>query len=134
MRSTAPETAPEGWYDDNDIALLVGKGAARPAIWDIRYDEFFPSEFYRGYLSVLGWIENAIRRNPTMRSLLECIDDFDVVVKALPADQRREGARFALSNVAEYANAGTIPEIRAALDVEMVCIAHCFVRNRNRGL
>jgi hypothetical protein len=137
MQSNAfqpPSPTPAGWYGDNDIALFVGRGAASPAIWAQRYDPSCPSEFYRGYLSLLGWISSALRRNPTLPSLRKSIDDFDVAIKALPANECRNGASFALVNVAQYADAGTIPLILTTLDAEIVCIAHCFIQNRKRGL
>ncbi len=125
-----PSPAPADWYGDNDIALFAGQGAASPAIWAQRHDPSCPSEFYRGYLSLLGWISNALRRNPTLPSLRESIEAFNAAVKALPADERRNGASFVLMNVAYYAEAGTIPQILATLDAEIVCIAHCFIQNR----
>ncbi len=129
-----PSLAPADWYSDNNIALTVGQGAASPAIWAERYDPSCPSEFYRGYLSLLGWIRNGLRRNPTLPSLHKSIDAFDAAIKALPADEHRNGASFALMNLACYAEAGTIPQILATLDEEMVCIAHCFIQNRRLGL
>jgi hypothetical protein len=129
-----PSPAPSGWYGDNDITRFAGQGAASPALWSQRYDPSCPSEFYRGYLSLLGWVGNALRRNPTPTSLHESINTFDATVEALPADERRNGASFALMNVAAYAEAGTIPQILATLDAEIVCIAHCFIQSRSRGL
>ena len=129
-----PSPAPSGWYSDHDIAGFAGQGAASPAIWSQRYDPSCPSEFYRGYLSLLGWVGNALRRNPTPASLHNLIDAFDATVKTLPADERRNGASFALMNVAAYAKAGSIPQILATLDAEIVCIAHCFIQSRRRGL
>jgi hypothetical protein len=122
-----------GWYGDNDIALFAGQRAANPAMWTQRFDPTCPSEFYRGYLSLLGWINHALRQDATLPSLRRSIDAFDVTVKALPADERRNGAAFALMNVAYYAEAGTIPQILATLDEEMVCIGHCFIQNRRLG-
>jgi hypothetical protein len=128
-----PSPAPSGWYGDHDISRFAGQGAASPAIWSQRYDPSCPSEFYRGYLSLLGWVGNALRRNPTPASLHKSIGAFDATVKALPADERRNGASFALMNVAAYTK-GTIPQVLATLDAEIVCIAHCFIQNRKRGL
>jgi hypothetical protein len=83
---------------------------------------------------ILGWISKAIQQNPTLSSLRESISAFGVAVRSLARDQRQEGANFALMNVAAYANAGTIQQIQATLNAEMSCIAHCFIKNRQRGL
>ena len=129
-----PSPAPAGWYGDNDIALIAGRGAASPALWSQRYDPSCPSEFYRGYLSLLGWISNALRRNPTLPSLRNSIHTFNASIEALPHDERRKGASFALMNVACYAEAGTIQQILATLDAEIVCVGDCYIKNRKRGL
>jgi len=52
----------------------------------------------------------------------------------LSADERRNGANFALVNVAAYAQAGTVLQVSATVTAELVCIARCFLRNQARGL
>jgi hypothetical protein len=130
-RPSSPPSA--SWYDDNYISLL-SRGGIDQGIFNARYDASCPSEFYRGYVSLLGWISKAIQQNPTLSALRESISAFGIAVRSLARDQRQEGANFALMNVTAYANAGTIQQIQATLDAEMPCIAHCFIKNRQRGL
>jgi hypothetical protein len=112
----------------------LSRGALDQGIFNARYDPSCPSEFYRGYVSLLGWISKAIQQNPTLSSLRKSISAFHVAVDSLAHDQRQQGANFALMNVAAYADAGTIQQIQATLSAEMPCIAHCFIKNRQRGL
>jgi hypothetical protein len=122
------------WLDDSTLSRLASRGIADPSIWAERYDPTCPSEFYRGYATLLGRIGEALRSNANAVALSHLIDEFDMAIKALPANERRDGAAFALMNVASYARAGTIPQISATLGVELTCIAHCFVHNQTRGL
>jgi hypothetical protein len=122
------------WLDDSTLSRLASHGDADPSIWAERYDPMCPSEFYRGYATLLARIGDAFRSNANSAALRHLIDSFDLTIKALPADERRNGAAFALMNVASYAQAGTAPQISATLTAELTCIAHCFVHNQARGL
>jgi hypothetical protein len=121
------------WLDDRTL-LQLGQGAPDPSVMAQRYDPTCPSEFYRGYATLLIRVRDAFRSNANLSALRHSIDAFDVLIKALPADERRNGASFALMNVAAYAQNGTAPQISATLTVELPCIAHCFNKNKARGL
>jgi hypothetical protein len=122
------------WLDDGTLSRLARQGAADPSMWAQRYDPTCPSEFYRGYATLLARIGDAFRSNPNLAALGRLIDAFDLAIKALPPDERRNGANFALMNVASYAQVGTVPQISATLASELTCIARCFGQNRARGL
>jgi hypothetical protein len=122
------------WLNDGALSHLASQGVADPSMWAQRYDPTCPSEFYRGYATLLARIGEAFRSNANLAALGRLIDAFDLAVKALPANEQRNGASFALMNVANYARAGTAPQISATLAAELTCIAHCFVHNRARGL
>lgn len=122
------------WMDDGTLSRLASQGVADPSMWAQRYDPTCPSEFYRGYATLMVRIGDALRSNANLAVLGQLIDAFDLAIKALPADERRNGANFALMNVASYAQMGTAPQIRATLAAELVCIARCFVHNQARGL
>ncbi len=122
------------WLDDSTLSRLASEGVINPSIWAQRYDPTCPSEFYRGYATLLVRIADAFRSNANLAALDQLINAFDLAIKALPADERRNGANFALMNVASYALMGTAPQIRATLAAELVCIARCFVHNQARGL
>ncbi|MCK1407694.1 hypothetical protein [Bradyrhizobium sp. 76] len=123
----------DAWLDDGTLSRL-GQGVVNPSTWAVRYDPQCPSEFYRGYAALLVRIGNAFRQNANLAALGQLIDAFDSAIKALPANERRNGASFALMNVASYAERGTAPQILATLDDELTCIARCFVQNQARGL
>jgi hypothetical protein len=121
------------WLDDATLSRFANRGCAQ-SIWAQRYDPTCPSEFYRGYATLLVRIGDAFRLNPSLAALGRLIDAFDLAIKALPADERRNGANFALVNVASYARAGTAPQVSATLAAELPCIARCFVHNQAQGL
>jgi hypothetical protein len=122
------------WLDDGALSRLASQGVADPSMWAQRYDPTSPSEFYRGYATLLVRIGDAFRSNANLAALGQLIDAFDLAIKALPANEQRNGASFALMNVASYAQGGTVPQISATLAAELTCIAHCFVHNQARGL
>jgi hypothetical protein len=141
------------WLDDGTLSHL-SEGVCMPHIWEQRYDPTCPSEFYRGYATLLFRIsDDAFHSNANLAALL--IDALDFVIKALPrfipatdrakalmekagvpivADERTYGASFALMNFASYAERGTAPEISATLRAELTCVARCFVHNQVAGL
>jgi hypothetical protein len=121
------------WLDDATLSRLANQVCSQ-SIWAQRYDPTCPSEFYRGYATLLVRIGDALRLNPSVAALGQLIDAFDLAIKALPADERRNGANFALVNVASYAQAGTVPQVSATLAAELPCIARCFVHNQRQGL
>lgn len=122
------------WLDDGTLSRLASQGVCDPSIWTQRYDPTCPSEFYRGYATLLVRIGDAFRSNANLAALGQLIDAFDLAIKSLPADERRNGANFALTNVAGYAEVGTVPQISATLASELACIARCFAHNQARGL
>jgi len=121
------------WLDDGALSGIARQAVADPSIWAQRYDPTCPSEFYRGYATLLIRVRDAFRSNPNLATLRQLIDAFDTAIKNLPADERRNGASFALMNVASYAQRGTAPQISATLAAELTCIAHCFARNKAGG-
>lgn len=122
------------WLDDGTLSRLADPWAFDPVMWGQRHDPTCPSEFYRGYATLLVRFGDAFRSNPNLVALGRLVDAFDVSVKALPADERRNGASFALMNVAGYARAGTAPQVSATLSAELGCIARCFLYNRAQRL
>jgi hypothetical protein len=122
------------WLDDQVLALYAQAGSADPAIWAQRYDPSCPSDFYRGYATILLRVRNEFHSNPNLGALRRQIDAYDQAIQALPADERRNGASFALMNIASYAQGGTPEQISATLAPELICIAGCFGRNRAAGL
>ena len=121
------------WLDDASLSRLA-QGVSDPSMWAERYDPMCPSEFYRGYATLLAQIGEAFRSNPSLAALGQQIDGFDVAIKALPADERQKGASYALMNIHGYAQAGTATQVSSTLGAELVCIARCFVQNRARRL
>jgi hypothetical protein len=122
------------WLNDASLSRLASQGVSDPSIWEQRYDAACPSEFYRGYATVLAQVGEAFRLNASPAALGQQIDGFDSAIKRLPDDERRNGASVALKNVYGYAEAGTAAQISATLVAELVCIARCFVQNRARRL
>lgn len=122
------------WLDDNRLLRLANQGVADPSMWAQRYDPTCPSEFYRGYATLLFRIGDAFQSSASLAALGQLIDAFDLVIKTIPADQRRNGADFALMNVASYAQVGTVSQISVTLVAELTCIARCFVHNQASGL
>jgi len=116
--------------DDRTLSQLASQGVADPSMWAERYDPTCPSEFYRGYATLLARIGDAFQTNANLAALRQLIDAFDLAIKDLPANERRNGANFALMNIDSYAQQGTVPQISATLAAELTCIAHCFVHNR----
>jgi len=122
------------WLDDPTLSRIASREVSDPSMWAQRYDATCPSEFYRGYATLLAKIGEALKPSSSPAILHQLIDAFDLEVKGLSADERRNGANFALVNVAAYAQAGTVLQVSATVAVELVCIARCFVRNQARGL
>ncbi|MCM1983753.1 hypothetical protein [Lyngbya confervoides] len=122
------------WLENSMLSRIANEGVSDPSMWGQRYDPLCPSEFYRGYATLLAQVDRELRSNPNLAALRQLIDALDLAIKAMPADERRNGANFALCNVAAYAEKGTIAQIRATLTAELVCIARCFVHNQARGL
>lgn len=125
------------WLDDATLTHLAGRvvdEGTMAAMWAQRYDPTCPSEFYRGYATLLLRIGDAFRSNATVTALRQFVDAFDRDLKVLPDDERRNGAAFALMNVASYAQVGTSPQIAATLASETTCIARCFIHSRANGL
>lgn len=122
------------WLDDGALSKLAGDGVADRGMWAHKYDPTCPSEFYRGYSTVLSRIDDGFRSNANIAMLGRLINAADVAVKALPADERRDGASFALANVAGYLRGATVQQLAMTLSAELVCIARCFVQNKARGI
>jgi hypothetical protein len=122
------------WLDDAALSQQADHGAADPSMWGERYDPACPSEFYRGYATLLVRISDACGHDTDPAALGRLIDAFNREIKALPADELRNGAGFALMNVASHAEGGTMPQMKATLAAEVPCIARCFVHNHSRGL
>ena len=122
------------WLDDGTLSRIANQGACDRSIWEQRYDATCPSEFYRGYATLLAQISHAFRSQSNIPALYQMVDAFDAAIRALPPNERRNGASFALTNVAAYAQRGTVPQISATLSAELVCIARCFMQNQARGI
>src|SRR5436190_225337 len=99
-----------------------------------RYDATCPSEFYRGYATVLVQVKDALPKIAGLMALRQLVDQMDATIRSLPGDERRSGASFALTNVASYVQSGSQQQVAATLSAEVVCIANCFYRNRTLGL
>lgn len=122
------------WLGESTLSRIASQGNSDPSIWAQRYDATCPSEFYRGYASLLTQIGEALKPSSSPATLHHLIEVFDLEIRGLPADERRNGANFALMNVAAYAQAGTVPQVSATVAAELVCIARCFVHNQARGI
>jgi hypothetical protein len=125
---------PIAFVDDSTLSRIANAGTLDRSIFAQRYDPTCPSEFYRGYATILAGISEALEAISGLPALRQLIDEFDLAIKALPPSERQNGASFALMNVASYAQVGTVPQISATVDAELVCIAHCFFHNQARGL
>jgi hypothetical protein len=119
------------WLSDEDLEELAAGPPAAEAIMSQRYDPACPSEFYRGYGSVLSWLTDGPFAG---RGLGEAIDEIDGILREVDAGEQLNGANFAVMNVAQYLNAAPVPQIVAHLGTEQVCIAQCFLRNRSAGI
>jgi hypothetical protein len=122
------------WLDDAQLLSLANQGPPSPQCMATRYDPTCPSEFYRGYASLLSQVNAALRTVSGPLALRLLIDNLDAAIKALPAGELQNGASFALMNVASYEQSGTLPQVTATVATELVCIAHCFFQNQARGL
>ena len=65
------------WLDDQVLALYAQAGPADPAIWAQRYDRSCPSDFYRGYATILLRVRNDFHSNPNVGALRRQIDAYD---------------------------------------------------------
>ena len=122
------------WLDDISLSQIANQGTSDPSIWAERYDASCPSEFYRGYASLLAKVNNEFNSNPDISGLRHLVEAIHPVIQALPMDERRNGANFALINVAGYAQAGSVQQISATLNAELICIARCFLQNQSHGI
>jgi hypothetical protein len=122
------------WLEDAALVYLSTEGAVNPSIWALRYDATCPSEFYRGYATLLVRIANALLAHASMQALGQYINAYHQEAQTLLADQRRSGVDFALTNVACYAENGTMAQIGMTLGDEIVVIANCFLQNQAAGL
>jgi hypothetical protein len=122
------------WLADGTLSQLSKQGACDQSIWAQRYDATCPSAFYRGYATVLVRVGDEFRSNPDLVALGRLTDSLDLAIKSLAADERRNGASFALMNITSYARVGRAPQVSATLSAELTCIARCFVENQARGL
>ncbi len=122
------------WLDDAKLLSISKRGACNSSIMAQRYDATCTSEFYRGYATILAQISDLLPTLSSRAALSKMIDEFHLATQALPADERRNGASFALMNLASYAEAGTVPQVSTTVSAEIVCIAQCFYRNQARGL
>ncbi len=127
-------TVLNSWLDDGRLLQIANQGPPDSSIMAQRDEATCPSEFYRGYATILQQVGDAIRTISRSTTIDQLIDEFDDAIKALPTSERRNGASFALMNVASYAQAGTVRQVSATVASELVCIAHCFLRNQARGL
>jgi hypothetical protein len=121
------------WLNDDALTRLA-QGSADCSAYASRYDSTCPSEFYRGYATLFMRIGDVFRVNQNLTALHQQIHAFDLAIKALPDNERRNGASFALMNVASYAQSGTVPQILATLAGELTCIARFFFQNQARGI
>jgi len=101
------------WLDDQVLALYAKRGL-RSAIWAQRYDRSCPSDFYRGYATILLRVRNDFHSNPNVGALRRQIDAYDRRSRRFRR-RERNGASFALMNIASYAQAGTPDQISATL-------------------
>jgi hypothetical protein len=128
-------TEPLHWLKNKQIAGLQ-RPTVNQELLQSRYDPSCPSEWYRGYVSVLWAIRSVIQAATTKGQLIKIVDGVEDSAKLLPADdQRRLGASFATMNVAEYTKAAsTVAQVINTLDLELPCIALCFSTNKQNGL
>lgn len=122
------------WLDYDALLHISERSAPDPSMMAQRYDATRSSEFYRGYATVVAQIADAIRMTSGPTVLRQQIDELDAAVMSVPDGECQTGASFALANVAGYAQNGTVPQVSVTLDAELVCIAHCFLRNQALGL
>ncbi|MET0987703.1 MAG: hypothetical protein ABW034_20090 [Steroidobacteraceae bacterium] len=122
------------WLDDSALSRLANFGVSDRSMWDKRYEPNCPSEFYRGYATLLMRIGDQFHANANLTVLGQLVDAFGTDIRALPAGELRKGASLALANVAGYAEEGTVQQISATLNVEVVCVARCFVHNQAKGI
>ncbi|MFE3194991.1 hypothetical protein ACFXHA_38710 [Nocardia sp. NPDC059240] len=119
------------WMTDNQIGGLESVAHSdRETMMRDRWDPTCPSEFYRGYITMLDRILTALPRTCSLRQYLGCVDRADELVREWPGtEQRHAGARFAAMNAAQYATSGAaVDEITATMFYELSCIATCFRR------
>jgi hypothetical protein len=77
------------WLDDGTLSRIASRGVADPSIWAQRYDAACPSEFYRGYASLLTQIGEALRPSSSLATLGHLIEVFEAVrATPFPAVER----------------------------------------------
>jgi hypothetical protein len=140
-KSSAPPAAARAasasllpWLDNTTLKHIAEQAQPDPLLWSQRHDPTCPSEFYRGYATLISRLSDALRPEPTVFALVPLIDAFDAAVRDLPADDRTQGATFALMNAASYANGGDAPLVFEVLEREQPCIAQCFAVSQGQGL
>jgi hypothetical protein len=121
------------WLDDGALSRFANQESPDPSQWSQRYDPTCPSEFYRGYATLIYRFNQAFPPRADKSALAALVDALDLAIQALPADERRNGASFALTNIASYVQMGTVQQVVMTVCRELSCIAQCFVENRARG-
>jgi hypothetical protein len=70
------------WLDDGTLSRFANQGAPDSSIMAQRYDATCPSEFYRGYATLLAQIGGVFRTISSLTALCQLIDAFDLAIKA----------------------------------------------------
>jgi hypothetical protein len=123
------------WLDDAEIYSMRGSAAYQPVLMENRYDPTAPAEFYRGYITALVALFQAVRFGDSLQRYRNLVDQTQAM-NAWPGDSDQiGGVNFAMMNAWEYSKIGVqvfqiVPHLRG----EIACIAECFHLSRARGL
>jgi hypothetical protein len=124
------------WLDDNQMASL-GRPSVEQGMMEALYDPRRPSEFYRGYATVL-WTARMVVQNTksvseaqTMMLAANLLADAESTVEPL-----MEGFRFGLYSIFAYIELGKIRTVEAIidmLDASLPVLSRCFFISRQKG-
>src|SRR5580704_14837386 len=100
------------WLTDAELDGLAQSAVADQAMTDQRFDPSCPSEFYRGYATILADLADTGPAPLRIDAFRRRVDDLDAAVSSVEDGERTNGASFALANAAQYAiNASSIGQI-----------------------
>jgi hypothetical protein len=125
------------WLDDNKMASL-GLPNVEQEMMQALYDPARPSEYYRGYATVLWTARMVVQNTTSVSEAKTMVLSVNLLMDTEPAaEQLMEGARFGLYSIFAYIELGkirTVEQIIDMLDASLPVLSRCFFINRQKGI